>query len=173
MGFSVLRAFSKAYGIGMSINYDYTRYRFNDSDVNELEQNMGYTQAVLDYYKKIHTRSLNLGEWTLELFQRVRLVPGGLMGNGFHWDLGVYGSIGIDTYRLYGEHPNTPASSTDISYYYPDPTKDYRWNYGITTRLTYDWIGIYARYRLNGIGKDVDPGKVLLPRFTIGIQLMY
>ena len=54
-----------------------------------------------------------------------------------------------------------------------DALDGYKWNFGIVTRLTYDIIGIYARYRLNGIGSDPATGKILLPRLTIGLQLQF
>ena len=49
----------------------------------------------------------------------------------------------------------------------------YRWNYGVTTRLTNDWFGVYARYRLNGLGQKLPESQVLLPRLEVGIQLCF
>ncbi len=173
MGFRVLRAFSKVYCLGMSLDFNWSHYRFNDQNVNELEKLLGTTQASLDSYKKIQTRSMIVEETSIELFQRVRLVPGGIMGNGLHWDLGVYGSLGLDSYTLGGKLSGAAAYSLETTYYRLDATDSYRWNYGIVTRLVNDWYGIYARYRLNGIGKDVAADKVLLPRLTVGILLTF
>ena len=54
-----------------------------------------------------------------------------------------------------------------------DALSAYEWNFGVVTRLVNDWYGIYARYRLNGIGQDVAADKVLLPRLTVGLQLQF
>ena len=53
------------------------------------------------------------------------------------------------------------------------PLSEHKLLYGVTTRLSYDVIGIYARYRLNGIGKKVAADKVELPRFEAGIQILF
>ena len=175
-GVRMLRAFSKSYCIGLSLGADFTRHRYNGLPVNDLEASLGITQAALDGYDKISTRRLGLNELNLELFQRVRLVPLGLMGNGLHWDLGFY--IGTCYYRYTLEGKQTdPAGAntlrTRARYAYPDAADSYNWNFGVTTRLTYDWIGLTVRYRLNGLGKAPAAGQVLLPRLTLGLQLQY
>ena len=173
-GFRVLRAFNKAYCLGMSLDFSWTHYRYNDLSVNDLESSVGITQPTIDAFKKVSTRSLVFEEVSLELFQRVRLLPGGIMGNGLHWDLGVYGSYGTHEYTLRGKTPSgssmdeSASSASGI-----DALSAYKWNFGVTTRICNDWYGLYVRYRLNGIGSDVEAGKVLLPRFTFGIYLQY
>ena len=170
-GVRVLRAFSKAYCLGMSLDFNFSRYRFNDASVNKLEGLLGVNPAGLD---EVDTRSLYHREVGLELFQRIRLLPLGVMGNGLHWDLGIYGSYGSASYTLSG-NTISPAPSSEVSITYSgiEALDAYKWNFGVVTRLTYDWIGIYARYRLNGIGQDVAADKVLLPRLTVGLQLTY
>lgn len=173
-GGRVLRALSKVYCLGMSLDFSFTHYRYNGLSVNDLESSLGLTQASFDAFKKINTRSLTLSEVALELFQRVRLLPGGIMGNGLHWDLGVYGSFGTDSYTLSGTMPKgAPADKVSTSYSGNDALSAYRWNYGVTTRLCNDWYGVYARYRLNGIGSDPEAGNLLLPRLTVGIYMTY
>ena len=171
LGGRVLRAFGKAYCLGMSLDFNFTRYRFNDASVNKLETVLGVNP---DAFKKVYTRSLYHGEVGLELFQRVRLVPGGICGNGLHWDLGVYGSYGKADYTLSGK-TTAPAPAGEVSTTYSDidALSAYEWNFGVVTRLVNDWYGIYARYRLNGIGQDVAADKVLLPRLTVGLQLQF
>ncbi len=170
-GVRFLRAFSKAYCLGMSIDFNFTHYRFNNASVNDMETALGVNPTTMD---KVNTRSLTHKEMGLELFQRVRLVPGGICGNGLHWDLGVYGSYGSTSYTLSGKMPS-PAVSSEVSTTYIgiDALDAYEWNYGVVTRLVNDWYGIYARYRLNGIGKEVEAGKVLLPRLTVGLLLTF
>ncbi len=176
LGVRMLRAFSKSYCIGLSLGIDFTRHRYNGKPVNDLESSLSITQTAIDNYDKITTRRLGLNEFNLELFQRVRLVPLGLAGNGLHWDLGVYINTCYYRYLIDGKMP-TPAGANAIHsrtrYAYPEAADSYNWNFGVTTRLTYDWIGLYIRYRLNGIGKAPAAGEVLLPRLTMGITFQY
>ena len=172
-GGRILRAFSKQYCIGMSLDFTFTRYLFDGQGANSLEQSLGYTQAALNACDEIHTRRVSFDEISLELFQRVRLLPLGIMGNGLHWDLGVYGSYGTFSYFFHYEDAALNAASVEATYERPDALGSHRWNFGVVTRLAYDWIGIYARYRLNGIGSDPEAGKVYLPRLTVGVYFTY
>ncbi|MBR1550294.1 MAG: S8 family serine peptidase [Bacteroidales bacterium] len=170
-GARLLRAFSKSYCIGMALDFGFSNYRYNDLDVNALEADLGITQAKIDNFDDIDVRRVRLTEISLELFQRVRLLPLGIAGKGLHWDLGIYGSIGEPDYNLHGEDPSVHASSVEYNYNYVDALDGYNLNFGAVTRLSYDWIGIYARYRLNGIGSDPEAGKFLLPRLSVGLLL--
>lgn len=172
-GFRVLRAFSKAYCLGLSLEDHFTHYRYNDASINDLEKTIGVNQASLDAFKEVDTRSLVVTETVLEFFQRVRLVPGGMIGgNGLHWDLGIYGSLGVNYYTLGGTMPSgNVAKGESTEYTAVKALSDYRWNFGVSTRLVNDWYGIYARYRLNSIGSDPADGKILLPRLTVGLLL--
>ena len=162
--------------IGLSLGLDFTRYRFNSKPVNDIETSLGITQTDIDSYEKANRRHLQLTEFNLELFQRVRLVALGLAGNGLHWDLGVYGSLCNHRYIIGGLVPATTGAKSIRSvtrYSHPDATSAYGANFGIVTRFTYDMIGIFVRYRLNGLGKAPAAGEVLLPRLTVGLQLQY
>lgn len=175
IGFRVLRAFSKVYSIGMGLDFSYAHQRYNHhANPNALETLAGITQADLNNIKDVDTRHLLFEEVGLELFQRVRFRALGLAGNGLHWDLGIYGSYGTNEYTLSGT-TTAPSNYDEMSLTLKeiDALKDHKWNFGVVTRLTYDWIGITARYRLNGIGQDVAANRILLPRLTIGLQLQF
>ena len=149
VGGRVLRAFGKSYCIGLGAELGGSRFNLHKD-----------SQLPFPNDKIIH-RYFNLGELTMELFQRVRLVPLGITGNGLHWDVGVFGSLGWNrmSYKF------TQGDETYKYVIYNASTlDDYRWNYGLVTRLTYDWIGIYARYRVNG---DT------IPHLEVGLQLQY
>lgn len=173
-GFRFLRAFSKVYCLGVGIGYENSHYRFNNASVNTLETSTPLIAPTLGVMNDIDVRSLTFNEWSLELFQRVRLYPVGMFSNGLQWDLGIYGSLGVNYYELAGKAPagaNVDNMHQILSGL--DAMTDYKCNFGITTRLTYDVIGLYVRYRLNSIGSDPAPGKVLLPRLTVGLQLQF
>ena len=167
--------FSKAYGIGIGAEFGSTAYRYNDMTTNSLETLMGIDADINNNADNISKRKLYHSEWSLELFQRVRFLPAGMMHKGLHWDLGVWGSFGYNNYRLKYSTASTVAdhATTQHRLYNVNPLTDYRWNYGVATRITYDFIGLYGRYRLNGIGQPVPAGKVLLPRLEIGVQLLF
>ena len=109
------------------------------------------------------------------LMEDLRFQPGGLNHKGFHWDLGVYGSLGYTTYRIKGtiEGDGTIAAAREEILEGPTALDAYNFNFGLATRLTYHYYGLYARYRLNGIGSEVKADEVLLPRLEVGLQLMF
>ena len=167
--------FSKAYSVGLALEYGeiYHNYRHN-SPANALEQQLPTVNTTLAAASNIFKRHLNEYDWTLELFQRVRFVPGGTFHKGFHWDLGVYGALHGAEYNLGYILPNdAEASMREMKLYGVSAVSDGLFVYGVTTRLTYDWIGIYGRYRLSGIGENVPAGQVVLPRLEVGVQVLF
>ena len=108
-----------------------------------------------------------------ELFQRIRLKPGGMLWhNGLFLDLGVYGSWGAHTRQfLFADNGNDLNNPTEATVHNPAAMQGYKWNYGVGVRLVNDWYGIFANYRLNGIGQEVAPTDILLPRLTVGIMV--
>ena len=175
-GVRVLRALSKVYCLGVSLGHEHTYYRFNSDDVtpNALEGAYPLITTFLPAMGTIDVRRVSFSEWTLELFQRVRFRALGLFSQGLQWDLGVYGSLGATCYELTGDAPaGSNVDDLELSVGELDALDGYKWNFGVVTRLTYDIIGIYARYRLNSIGSDPAAGKILLPRLTVGLQLQF
>ncbi len=165
---------SKAYGLGLALEYGYAEHQFNGRDTNALESMLGVASTI-DAAQKVMQRESVSDQVSLELFQRVRFVPGGsLFHKGLHWDLGAYVTYAWNAYRLKYEQANDPiATSRFIQLNGVAPLSDHTFNYGVTTRVSYDWIGVYARYRLNGIGQAVPADKILLPRLELGLQLLF
>ncbi len=161
--------FSKAYGIGMALEFGHTSFRLGKT-ANHLDSLAAMDDDIRWLDRKVTKHSVNLGELGIELFQRVRLLPAGLLHKGLHWDLGVYGNWGYNVYKLKGSRNGDIASSRLQKVYNLETLGGYRWNYGITTRITYDILGLYARYRLNGPlpqqNYPVEP-----PRLEVGVQL--
>ena len=165
---------SKAYGIGFGIEYGFSEYHFNGRDTSDLESMLDLA-GTINAAQKISQRKVGSDQLSVELFQRVRFVPGGsLFHKGLHWDLGAYLTYAWHDYRLKYVQPNDPvASSRYLQLNNISPLTDQHLNYGITTRITYDAIGVYARYRLNGIGQQAPAGQITLPRLEAGIQLLF
>ena len=171
IGIRQVKHLSKAYALGFALEYGHTSFRFDKTVANRLDTLMAMDDDLRWLDNGIVKHKVNLGELGIELFQRIRLRPCGVFHNGWHWDLGVYGNWAFNVYKLKGEHNGDVASTRKQTLRNLNVLADYRWNYGITTRLTRDWIGLYARYRLNGIGKDVAADKVMMPRLEVGINL--
>ena len=163
---------SKAYGWGLALEYGHTAFCFGD-EANRLDSLAGMDDDVRWLDRKVTRHRLDLGEVGLELFQRVRFIPGGPMHKGFHWDLGVYGNWAYSDYNLKGSRNGDIATSRLQKVYNLGLLNDYRWNYGVTTRLANDWYGLYVRYRLTGIGRQVPAGHIELPRLEVGLQLQF
>lgn len=163
----------KAYGLGWALNWSNTTYRLG-KEVGSVDEDL-YLDALADaMFRNLKRHQIVVSDLELELYQRVRLVPGGLFHKGWHWDLGVYGSLMCyNYYQLRGTYKGDAAAKGDFVLHDLDALSDSRWNYGVTTRISRDWLGIYARYRLNNLGKTVTAGKLLLPRLEVGLQLAF
>ena len=173
LGFRLMRAFGKSYCIGVGFEWAHTTYNYKGMQYSKLDDLIGMN-GVEDAYSKVKYRRAELDEFHFELFQRIRLAALGLVGKGFHWDLGIYGSFGTTAYSIKGDTKNTDVAKHETMYLGDlKALSDYDFNYGVITRLTYDAIGLYARYRLNGIGQTVADDKALLPRLEVGIQLCF
>ena len=164
--------FSKAYGWGVALEYGHNSFRFGDA-TNHLDSLAAMDDDIRWLNKNITKHRLNMGEFGVELFQRVRFVPLGIFHKGLHWDLGIYGNWSFSSYKLSGTRNGDIASSRTQTVHNLTMLDGYRWNYGVATRLTYDVIGIYACYRLSGIGTSLPTDKILLPRLEIGLNLSF
>ena len=173
VGFRLMRAFGKAYCIGLGFDYGNARYGFDPDKRIRFDNlfNLSGNDVKNKYYY--------FNELGVELFQRVRFVPGGIFGKGVHWDLGAYVSYVWYNYKVeYNEIPH--AKDGDITINDPQYQDNYKVNFGITTRFSYDAIGLYLRYRLTGFATsyDSDPTsptafKMDLPRFEAGLQFCF
>lgn len=164
--------FKKAYGWGFALDYNHSGLRFNE-EANKLDTLACMAEDLAWLDNKVLKHRVNLGEIGIELYQRVRFVPGGMLHKGWHWDLGVYGSWGFTAYKLKGSHNGDIANTRKEVIRGLDAMSDYRWNWGLTTRISRDWLGVYARYRMNGFGGELANDKVLLPRLEVGLQLAF
>ena len=166
--------FCKSYGIGMGLEWRNVYHTFRENSApNTLEQLMPEVNNIINNASKIHSRELLEFGFDFELFQRVRFMPGGLFHKGIHWDLGGYLGVYGTSYTISYEQANDPiAAGRTLRLAVPTPTNDHLFVYGVTTRIAYDWIGVYARYRLNGIGQAAAAGHVTLPRLEVGVQLL-
>ncbi|MBP5516668.1 MAG: S8 family serine peptidase [Bacteroidales bacterium] len=164
--------FSKSYGWGIGASIGKVSYRFGDK-IGTADVTMGTDLIANANFNGVESHKLEVGELGLEIYQRVRLVPGGLFHKGWHWDLGVYGNWSFNSYTIKGIYNGTQAERAELVLSDMDALKNSRWNYGITTRITRDWFGIFARYRLNGLGKTVPANELCLPRLEAGLQMAF
>ena len=175
-GIRWIRQFTKAYGWGVGIEYGSNEYHFGSASsypTNALEQLVDMND-IFAQADKIYTRRVNTNQFSVELFQRVRLVPGGLLFHkGLHWDVGAFVAYSNNNYQLkYSLQDDAIATKRQLRLYNVAPLQNQRLLYGITTRLTYDFYGIYVRYNLQHIGKATAPDAVTLPRLEVGLQLV-
>lgn len=176
-GARLVHSFGKTYSLGIGIElggtfFNFHTYEPNPYDPKDESSNIAKPFATSTLDKKC----LRLGEFSMEFFQRVRLLPGGLVGKGLHWDLSIYGSVTFANYRQYwsdGDGKNTITAIYRHGFQIPNGC----WNWGLQTRLTYDFIGVYARYCMTGVlSKEAAPAlpyKTTLPRLEVGIQLLF
>lgn len=172
-GVRLMRAFGKVYRLGLGFEYSLSQYRFAADKTSRLDHLYGIGN------QRINRKCYQYREFAIEFFQRVRFVPCGQLGNGLHWDLGAYVGFGSYDYEVsYKEFGY--AKRAEMTYHNPSYVDNARVNFGLTTRLSYDFIGIYARYRLTHFATcwNLNIGSpsaflMRLPRLEAGIEICF
>ncbi|MBO7489825.1 MAG: S8 family serine peptidase [Bacteroidales bacterium] len=161
VGFRFLRHFSKWYALGASLEITDQFFRYDPAIASCWDN----TLAITDFTNVEKKRFLFI-DANLELFQRIRIINTGKTKKGLHWDLGIYGGMQGNNYMVQynaAENNNNAVMQTNT---YSDVEPASNWNWGLTTRLVWNWIGIYGRYRMSQPSLD-------LPRLELGIQLSF
>lgn len=164
IGFRVMRHFKKWYALGLGLDVAINDFSYQPGTANRWD-----TQLLMagNDFSNAESKNFEMTSVNLELFQRIRfLTGGGLRNKGLHWDIGIYGGVLVNDYRIFynqNQHPDICASE-NVSY--SDLTGVGNFNWGITTRLVWDWIGAYARYRFS-------QSELELPQFQLGFQISF
>lgn len=133
-----------------------------------------YDDAAGDAHSRDNLKKENIRTSFLnvEIYQRFRLVPGGLTGYGIYFDMGFY--AGWDFYNRHktvsgerGYRVRTVTKALDMSKY----------QMGVRARFGYGPVAVYAQYRINRIdraGKSAfSPEIVDMPKLEVGLQLVF
>lgn len=159
MLYSLRRWYSLGFGLGVNFS-DFTYKNAADPVASALSIS-GQHRGVLEDCN-----------YALELFQRIRIIPGGsLTHNGLFWDLGIFGAYN-DTYYNADFSDSGMPFQAHSSHYTDLAPYDLRWNWGITSRIVYDWIGLYARYRLGSYG-TAGALSIGAPRLQVGVMVNF
>ncbi len=169
LGGAVVFPISKVYKIGVGLDYHRRNYKAVKDELTRFDAALGQQEeAMADVERK------NLVErgFNLELFQRVRFVSFGELGD-VHWDLGVYGTLKWQSYRLrYDGHGNYRSQTLRFNRLsFASPL-----DWGVVTRLNVSFFGIYGRYSLKGLNTTYNaPDKYFeeLPRLEVGVELRF
>ena len=159
-GFRVMRNFRKWYSLGLGFDIATDIFRYKPKNTTPWDNTL-----QLSGFANVKSKHLYFENVNLELFQRIRLMAGGEQTNkGLYWDLGIFGGLHFNEYQLnYDENQNPGRCAMQItSYNEVEPSTAFNW--GLTTRIVWDWIGLYGRYRMSQ--PDLD-----LPRLELGVQI--
>ena len=141
LGFRIMRAYGKAYSLGMGLEWNWTHNNYATDGINKLDEEIGLTDMT-----GITQKKLNMQQFDFELFQRVRFVPGGIDSKGWHWDLGLF--VGWNAYRHYCLEQEVNDWKVSTDYQVPRNSSslyDYNFVLGAITRISYDLFGVYLR----------------------------
>ncbi len=161
IGFRFLRHFRKWYALGVGLDYATQNFRYDVAVANCWDN----TLALADF-ANVESKHFYLYDFNLEFFQRVRLVKKGNDKKGLHWDVGIFGGLHGNTYTVRYNSAQNNNNAVLQTNRYEDVEPASNWNLGLTSRLVWNWIGLYGRYRLSQPGLD-------LPRLQLGIQLSF
>ena len=161
IGFRFLRHFNKWYGVGIGFEGSTQYFRYDPATANGWDNTLSLTD-----FTNVEKKHFLFYNANFELFQRIRIIKKGNDKKGLHWDLGIYGGPHGNNYtvRYNAAQNNNNALIQTTIYEEVEPSSN--WNLGLTSRLVWNWIGIYGRYRLSQ--PDLD-----LPRLQLGIQLSF
>lgn len=131
-----------------------------------------YDYAAGDAHSRENLKKENIRTSFLnaEIFQRFRLVPGGLTGAGIYFDMGFY--AGWDFYNRHktvsgerGYRVRTVTKALDMSKY----------QIGVRARFGFGALSIYAQYRINRIdraGTSAFSSEIVdMPKVEVGLQV--
>lgn len=169
IGFRIMRAYGKAYCLGMGLEWNRSHYNYAPDATNKLDELIGLTNS-----DNVSQKKLNVNQFDFELFQRVRFVPGGIIGSkGLHWDLGLFvGWNANHRYCVEQEFDNGKVSSQYALSRDDYAISDYIFVMGAITRLTYDCIGIYLRFEDSIVHNKIED-RIQFPVLQCGIQLSF
>lgn len=164
IGFRFLYNFKKWYSLGLAFDINTTYYSYQPDAINRWDTTVN--KSTTDY-SDAEKKTMYSSQLNLELFQRIRLMPGGpLTKKGLFWDLGLYGGLEYHDYEVqYNESHTAHTAYTTIRYGEVEPFNKH-FNFGLTTRLGWDFVALYGRYRLSQ--PDLD-----MPRLELGLELNF
>lgn len=164
LGLRYLRSFRKWYGIGAALDVAVSEFRYDKEVDNRWDNAIGLS---LPASAECKYRNLTIVDVNLEIYQRFRLISSGVWGRkGLHADLGLYGGIAFNQYDVYCKSEATNGLVHDEHFYHDKLDDISLFQCGLTTRLNWNHIGLYARYRLNMHNVDI-------PAFQFGLQYTF
>ena len=173
-GVRVLRRVTKAYRVGIGIERSVSHLNFTPSTVNQLDAAL-WPPVTIDDLIGLKKKTLRLGEWSVEVFQRVRMLPGGaLSGRGLYFDIGAYGGICSNRYKMVrqrNEHSDIMLEEHN-EYRGLSILDNQRLNWGVSARFGYGLAALQVRYRLTGM-LDGSVPTIDLPRLEVGMQVAF
>jgi len=157
---------SNYYSLGADLSFSFKNYYLKDDDNKILPDNVNHDK---EYFTFISPR--------LEIYQRINIDK---RGNklGKYLDIGAFGSYNVSTkYYTRDKVDNMPYEKiniTTIKLKYIEPL-----SYGITARIGYNEIALFAEYRLSDMMKPYKPSigsDILypeLPRLAVGLDIVF
>ena len=158
MGYRLMRAFGKAYKLGAGLEWNVSHINYNGNNAIDREKELT---------GQFETKRLKQHQLALELFQRVRFVPGGMLSKGINWDLGILAGWNFSNrYMLRHDY------LTMIYRLNPWGGYDLGAVIGVATRISYDVVGLYARYTMSPIHSKCNC-TAEVPELEVGVQLEF
>ena len=123
-------------------------------------------------YSNVKRERFRTSNLNVELFQRVKLASGGLMSNGFTWDLGVFGGWNFENRHVLVMDAMSPdyekTRLTNKNYNFVNPLQ-----WGVKTAFTFDIISVYAKLRISDLLNDSYSGQYDdFMKFELGLQII-
>ena len=125
-------------------------------------------------YSNVKRERFRTSNLNIELFQRVTLAHGGLMHNGFTWDIGVFGMWNFENRHVVVMNSMSPDYAvtrlTNKNYKFINPLQ-----WGVKMAFTYDIVSVYAKLRISDlINSSLFSGAYKdFMKLEIGMQIIF
>ena len=178
----------KWYSLGVAAEIGATWYNLKEVRSDYPYENFFGRQDSLRYVS-LRKENIRVSFLQAELYQRFRLVPGGLFGYGLFFDTGIYG--GWNFYCRHKTVTDNPYPHAGFGHQSNDDTP-YRvrtftpatfmahFQWGVRARLGYDIVAVYVQYRISRLDRmpsDLDYPSFQgwahddFPALEVGLQL--
>lgn len=169
----LVRNLCQHYGLGVGASWGIQSWE-QDIDVNNAAVNALHSNLGISGYNTAYLSSsiFNNTHGDLEFFQRVNITQGSsIVNNGIYWDLGIFGSLNSRlSHTLFYDYSENPTMGTDSEtrrFHHIDAPYFSRLQWGLSTRVVFDVIGIYARYNMTRV--EYTPSTIHLPKLDVGL----
>ena len=160
-GVRVAALLTKWYSIGGALEIGATWYNLKNSHSLSVHS---FTNDLSG--KNIRKQNLRSSYLQFEIFQRFRLVPGGLLGYSWFIDTGCFGGW------VFSNRYKAVCSGEQKSTFMQQANNMRKWQWGVRLRIGYEFLACFVQYRISNLYQKTEKLSGMdLPKIETGLQI--